>query len=373
MKAECTLENGVLTISVAAAGKRFAQTAAIPIYDMLGVCRATVEVTLDGDQSIPLRLGDSGKQIVASAFALFADAVSRIHYAERGYTGMYQYYDARCPFSPVDTYNSKAFNSAYRSIAMNANIIRMLRNSAYTPAVPFFSLLNAILYTEMVDKWGRIGITESVKDTYDVPEQKDAVYTLRYLEGSLDAIADAFSDRKAVDMATTAEAVFDISKDVWRVARTNILMALGRHDEAIPALREIVDSRRYSVAAGNEYDPNGGTILLLNVPDDVMRGHTIGYYTYADVLLMLAECYLATGNEASAAGLIKQVADVKGMNLTGNSIDDIAALRKKLFIPRYFAFQKRNGLGGYEPYQYLWPIPSNQLMMAGTWTQNPGY
>lgn len=111
----------------------------------------------------------------------------------------------------------------------------------------------------------------------------------------------------------------------------------------------------------------------LIVPDEVMSGHTIGYYTYADVLLTLAECNIATGNTAKATALIRQVADAKSLAVSGNNIEDIAALRKSLFLPRYFAFQKRNNLGGYQTYQNLWPIPPDQLDKSPGWTQKPGY
>lgn len=104
-----------------------------------------------------------------------------------------------------------------------------------------------------------------------------------------------------------------------------------------------------------------------------MQGHTMSYYSYADVLLLLAECNIATGNAAKATSLINQVAKAKNISVSGNGIADIETLRKQLFIPRYFAFQKRNNLGGYASYQHLWPIPSDQIAMSPGWTQNPGY
>lgn len=69
-------------------------------------------------------------------------------------------------------------------------------------------------------------------------------------------------------------------------------------------------------------------------------------------------------NTAKATALIRQVADAKSLAVSGNNIDDIAALRKSLFLPRYFAFQKRNNLGGYQTCQNLWPIPADQLDRA---------
>lgn len=373
MECERTYEDNILTIKVAKTEKRNVQTATIPLYDYMGVCQATVNVTLAGDPSIELKLGENGKQIVAATFAQFAKAISWMCYVEQGYTGMSQYFDVKCPMTPADTYNRNAFNAAYAAVARNANFAKTLESYGYYPAVPFFQLLNAILYTEMVDKWRRVGISESVKDDFDIPVQRDAEYTLRYLEARLDEISGVFTDKKADMHLTTPESVFDMSKDIWRVAKANVCLALGNYAEAMSCLQQIADSGRYALDSGNEYEPGDGTIMHLIVADEVMQGHSIGYYSYADVLLALAECNIVTGNDAKASVLIRQVAEAKDMTVCGNNIDDIAKLRRQLFIPRYFAFQKRNNLGGYEDYQHCWPIPYDQILSSHTWTQNPGY
>ncbi len=366
IKCDYSFLNNVLSIKVAKTEKRSQQSVSIPLYDMMGVCQATVNVTLDGDPSIEVKLSDTGKQIVDASLSNFAAALSWMFYVERGYTGMYRYYDVKCPFTPVDNYNRSAFTSAYNAIARNANFIR-------AAPVPFFKLLNAITYTEMIDKWGSIGILETIQQDGMVPGQEPAEYNLRYLDSQLDAIESSFADRKADSQFTDAESAFNISKDVWRLAKANISLALGQYSKAQTYLQQIVDGRRYSVTSGDEYDPNDGTILHLIVPDEVMHGHTIGYYTYADVLLSLAECHIAAGNESMASPLIRQVANAKGISVSGNNIEDIASLRKQMFLPRYFAFQKRNNLGGYEMYQRLWPIPIDQISMLPGWMQNQGY
>lgn len=370
---DCTLENNVLNITVAKSEKRYQQAVTIPLFDMMGVCQATVELTLAANPEIELKLTDTGQQMVADIFARFAKAISWMYYVERGYTGMYQYYDAVCPLEPYGRYNRSAFAAAYSSITQSTYLYKNLQAYGYTDATPFFRLLNAIVYTEMVDKWGRIGITETREDEFATPEQKEAEQTLLYLEAQLLELSDAFKDKKAESHLSTADQAFNMSKDVWRVAMANVYMALRQYSEAKTILEQIVDSHRYSLHSGNEYEPNDGMILHLIVPDEVMSGHTIGYYTYADVLLSLAECNIATGNTAKATALIRQVADAKSLAVSGNDIDAIAALRKVLFIPRYFAFQKRNNLGGYQAYQNLWPIPPDQLDRSHGWTQNPGY
>lgn len=61
------------------------------------------------------------------------------------------------------------------------------------------------------------------------------------------------------------------------------------------------------------------------------------------------------------------------ISVDGDFVTRVDALWRGLALTRYFAFQKRCGLGGYEPYQSLWPIPRGQLDAAPGWTQNPGY
>lgn len=372
IKYQYTYENNTLTIKVDKSERHATQTANVYLYDLMGDIRATVKITLAGDTSIPLTLGTTGKQIVGSYFDAFVKSLSWMYYVERGYTGMYQFFDVKCPLDVYDSYNNRAFNAAYTSVSLNARTAKLLASSEYADATPFFTLLNAINYTEMTDKWGRIGISELTTDEYQLPNQEVTETTLRYLENNLDKISSAFSEKKGL-LNTDPTEIFDMPKDIWRMAKANVYMALNEPSQAIPYLQEIVDSRRYSLSSGNEYEANSGTILYIIVPDEVMQGHTVSYYSYADALLLLAECYIDTNNTAKATSLIKQVANAKNITVSGDNIADIDNLRKKLFLPRYFAFQKRNNIGEYAAYQHLWPIPSSQLMFSPGWTQNPGY
>lgn len=372
IKYEYTYENNTLTIKVDKSERHAAQTANVYLYDLMGDVRATVKITLAGDTSIPVTLGTTGKQIVGSCFDAFVKSLSCMYYVERGYTGMYQFFDVKCPLGVYDSYNNRAFNAAYASVSLNARTAKLLALSDYADAAPFFTLLNAITYTEMTDKWGRIGISEMADDEYQLPKQETAETTLRYLENNLDKISSAFNEKKGL-VGTEPTEVFDMPKDVWRMAKANVYMALNEPSHAIPYLQEIADSHRYSLSSGNEYEANGGTILHIIVPDEVMQGHTISYYSYADALLLLAECYISTNNTAKATSLIKRVANAKNISVSGNNIADIDNLRKNLFLPRYFAFQKRNNIGGYTTYQTLWPIPGSQLSLSPGWTQNSGY
>lgn len=376
MSVTSTYENGTLTISVPKSERHTKQTATVVLYDQMGEVRVSVPVSLEAKPGTPSdskpELGEQGKTIVSASFAKLASSLSWMYYVERGYTGMYKFYDVQCPMAVYDSYNRRAFLDAYAAVSFNKQIIKSLTNAGYSDAIPYFTLLNVLTYTEMVDKWGNIGIVELSQDDPTVPAQQSASSTLRYLETKLDEISSCFSERK-LSTNFTADDAFDMPKDVWRLAKANVYMALNEPSNAIPYLQEIVNSHRYSLSSGNEHEANNGSILFVKVPDEVMQGHTMSYYSYADVLLLLAECNIATGNAAKASSLINQVAKTKNISVSGNNIADIETLRKKLFIPRYFAFQKRNNLGGYASYQRLWPIPSDQIAMSPGWTQNPGY
>lgn len=372
MRYEYTYEDNILTITVDKTQRHGSQTADVCLYDLMGTVRADVRITLAGDPSIPLVLGNDGRRIVSAGFEYFAKSLSWMYYVERGYTGMYRFYDVKCPMDVRDYHNGMAFNAAYASIAFNANTIRILSAAGHADATPYFTLLNAIGYTEMVDKWGRIGITESAGSDYEAPRQETAETVLRYIENSLDRISSSFNERNGLT-GFDADDAFDMPKDVWRMAKANVHMALGEPSRAATYLQEIVDGGRYALSPGNEYDANSGTILYVRVPDEVMQGHTMSYYSYADALLLLAECCHAAGNTAKASALVGEVARAKNIPVGGDVIGDIDNLRRQLYLPRYFAFQKRNGRGGYAGYQTLWPIPESEIMRAPGWTQNPGY
>jgi len=369
---EASLENDILTLKVDKSMRHHSQTANVYLYDMTGSVQADVKVTLGGNPDIPVILGETGKHLVRYSFERFAKALSWMYYIERGYTGMYEYYDLNCPIDVHNQFNRRAFSAAYASVLFNTHTGLSLESKGMNDASPYFHLLNAIIYTEMTDKWGHIGITGLSGSLAEVPQQETPETTLRYIASMLDKIRDCFNERDGLVDFDENEA-FAMSADVWRMAKANVCMALGQPSQAMPYLQEIVDGSRHSLSSGNEYEANSGTILHIHVPEEVMRDHTISYYSYADVLLLLAECHLAAGNKAKAESFIRQVADAKNIKTSGSCIDDIDMLRRQLFMPRYFAFQKRNSLGGYEPYQHLWPIPGSELDRASSWTQNPGY
>ena len=92
------------------------------------------------------------------------------------------------------------------------------------------------------------------------------------------------------------------------------------------------------------------------------------------------ECEIMTGNLAAAAadlGYLGSVKDPTYMPSPVTTPDELKAqlydMRVKLGTPRRLAFMRRNSIAGFEPWQYIWPIPAAQLNLASGWVQNPGY
>lgn len=98
---------------------------------------------------------------------------------------------------------------------------------------------------------------------------------------------------------TTPESVFDMSKDIWRVAKANVCLALGNYAEAMSCLQQIADSGRYALDSGNEYEPGDGTIMHLIVADEVMQGHSIV------IIVMLTYCLHSPNAISSQATMQK--------------------------------------------------------------------
>lgn len=375
---ESTYENGVLKIAVAKTERRSLQKAVVNLYDMMGEVRATVNVSLAGDPSINARreLGKTGRRVVNAAMEATATALSWMYYIERGYTGMYGFHGIQPPMNVSDDFNYTAFRKAYQAVAPLSSFISDLeRNEETSDAAPVFRLYRAIIYAEMADKWGNIGIYDSGDYMAEpqAPVQSTPAQILAYAAGELSQLSAAFYDEKASGLIDTIDKGFFISKDVWRAALANVYMQQGNYADALSLLQEIIDTNYYSLQPGNDYSQNAGSIFLLFVPDEVVSGHIMGYYTYTDAMLDKAECLYHQGDMTDADKIVRYVASTKAITVSGDLLPDIATIRKSLFIPHYFAFQKRNNLGRYEDYQKLWPIPAGELSRTPSWHQNPGY
>lgn len=342
----------------------------INLYDQSGELRATVHVTQKGNPNLDRGLGSGGKAVVAVCHEAMERALSHITYVERCYTGLMDQEGVKPPLSVNSLNNSSAYMWSANAIKDMNGFIATLTNGEVTEETPYYTLLKSIVYTEMADKWGNVAILEHINDSVPA-KQVTKTELLQYVRTGLDSISSVMDDEKSWGFTTDPVKLYRPSKDIWRMAMANVEMQLGGYGNAARLLQQIVDSGRYALVSGTGTGQSSETIWLMDLVDYPGYDKQLEYYTYPDVLLTLAECKVKLGKEAEANELIDRLATVKEMELTGNNaVENMDMLRLMLWLPRYFAFQKRNGLGGYEAYQHLWPIPTYEL---GTLTQNPGY
>lgn len=372
---ESKLNGNKLHIKITKTNSREEKTYSVPIYDMFGKAQASVSVKLAGDPSIEMTLGTDGGAIVNATVNSFATGFGWMYYTERGYTGMYPFHDVQVPFAPDNYYVGKCYNEAYLAIAHCNNFIDALKENNLPEATAMYNVLKAILYIELVDKWGNVIISDGIspENAYNIT-QSSASDVLNHALGLLNDADKYITKERTVAYATDENVMHGLSKDVTRAAKANAYMALGEYNTAATLLREIVDGNRYQLNSTNDYDmANKAVILGVQVPNEIVNGHAMPIYSYSDIVLALAECHYKRGNTAEASNLIKKVAIAKGLQTTGDIVEDLASIRKQLFTPHYFAFQKRNALGGYEEYQKLWPIPAREMTVNPNMRQNPGY
>lgn len=367
---EKSLANNVLHIKVEKSEKSYSQDATINLYDVFDNVQASVRVSLTGDPSIKLELSAQAQELVRNVYDIFTESQSWSYYVERGYTGLTNWNNVSCPLSPNDEYLSRAYQTSYQSIARCVEISYHLDNqNLYVPSA-FFKLLSAISHADLANKWGYIIIRREPNEFNAVQSSKEEA--LAYANSLLDAISDYFPEGKTAILPTNANEIYALTKDVWRAAKAHVLMLQGHYSSAATLLQQIENGNRYKLNSENEYDEtNDAAILMFLVNNQVAAGHKLPLFTYTDALLSLAECKYHLGNANQAKSLVNKVASAKNISVSGDVIADINTIRRKLLMPHYFEFQKRNNLGGYQSYQLLWPFPNGEVILG--LRQNPGY
>lgn len=356
----------MLLIQVNKSELRQNQCDSILLYDQTGKKRASVKVTLAGNPTISNELGLGGKQIVDACQHNMGRAMAQILFTESCYTGFIDNAAIKRPMTLDNMYNVTAYNEAVNAINYVNGYIKALTDGRVGEEIPYYVFLKSVLYTEMADKWGNLPVFEA-----EQPEQLTPTELLGYARSGLDSISEYFADRKSWGYATSPETAYRPTKDVWRVAMAHIDMRLGEYARAAEFLRQITESRRYDLTPDNRTELNTETVWMFDLVQSPGSENRTVYYSYPDVLLMLAECHHRLGDTAAALAIVNELASAKDIQLQSSDImANMELLRQCLCQPHYLAFQKRNSRGGYEQYQYLWPIPKAYI---GNMQQNPGY
>lgn len=247
----------------------------------------------------------------------------------------------------------------------------------------FFDIYSAIAYYNMVVFWGGVPyITEPITDvgTY-LPRDKESDI-IASLTTNLKAAIEYAEDKRNVAVPTLSDEALFLSKDVARIALADIYMYQGKYSDAKPLLEAIVNSGYYGLDAESTPRVDGRECIMAirssyGTRSSISGDQYIVLYSYADVLLSLAECEYRISGGTNGINRVNQILAKLALPPATDVMTGIKTGRKGLDLPGYFAFLKRNGIAksevGYEDYQLLWPIPANEIMTNPKMTQNPGY
>lgn len=370
---EKTLTNKELKLVISETGTRKTHTSEIHLYDFIGNKAATITVAQEGNPSLPLPgLGADAANVVLGSFSILNETMIYMQLVNVYGNDLWDMLDSTL----TTEYLSYDLWIGYYSALNYMNTVKRVDESHESAFGTYCSLYNAIAYYNMVTLWGGVPyVTEPIIDDSNgfMPSRMPENELLDTLQTILEAIIPELDEKKNV--YDKDYGFFYGSKDVARILLADIFMYRNQYEKARPYLIDVVASGHYSLASDS---------------DDIIMAYEGSSYsswtplfTYADVLLSLAECDNALGNIDEACENIKKVADAKhtfyGNYVIDNVLESIKTIRKDsmLNVIGLFAFLKRTGLAkselNLEDYQLLFPIPTMELQKNPNLTQNPGY
>lgn len=377
------LKDKTLTIEVAPAKSRATTSAIIPIYAFSGDQVASVSMSQEGNKSAGIpSLGIDGESLMSILLDDVSLAITMANEGDIYYTGLKSHSGFKVPLDPNSSNISRLWSRYYQAIRA-LNSIKAVDEEQLNVYAPYFNTYSAIMYYNMVVAWGDVPYMKDMSsyDSMSIPRTPSATIW-KSLETNLKDAIEYADEKKNVALATNMNDALFLSKDVARILLADIYMYQGRYSDAAPLLQKVFDNGFYSTESPlQSADKSRDAILTLFKRSDTKATLVDQDYTWifchTDVVLSLAECYIKLDNASKA----KKLFNIVGRGINGGdregTIEDIKNARATLMLPGYFAFLKRTGLAksevGYEDYQLLWPIPSQELMCNSSMTQNPGY
>lgn len=373
---EKTLTSDELKLVVSETRTKKTHVSEITLYDIAGKKAATITVTQEGNPELPVPgLGDDAASVVLGAFA----AMEMIMNYMSNEVNAYGNYEGALWTAPIDPNNNDLWHRYYNAINY-MNTLKWVDEIHESAFGAYCSLYNAIAYYNMVTLWGGVPyVTEPIIDDSErfSPSRMPENELLDTLQTILEAIIPELDEKKNVFDKDFG--FFYGSKDVARILLADIHMYRNQYDKARPYLNDVVETGHYSLAS----DSDVIMAYMHAIPPRYEQYDTLPLFTYADVLLSLAECDNALGDIEEACNYIKKVAEAKQTFNDVYVIDDIPeciSLIRRVSLPDVigrFAFLKRTGLAkselNLEDYQLLFPIPTYEIRMNPNLTQNPGY
>ncbi len=327
-------------------------------------------------------LGANGHLYFAAVAESFAQAMTMAIDGDRFYTLRASHPQLKAPLSPSysSLYNIWCYYYMFINRLVQVRQADLERRAIYKE---FFDIYSAIAYYNMVVFWGGVPyITEPITDvgTY-LPRDKESDI-IASLTTNLKAAIEYAEDKRNVAVPTLSDEALFLSKDVARIALADIYMYQGKYSDAKPLLEAIVNSGYYGLDAESTPRVDGRECIMAirssyGTRSSISGDQYIVLYSYADVLLSLAECEYRISGGTNGINRVNQILAKLALPPATDVMTGIKTGRKGLDLPGYFAFLKRNGIAksevGYEDYQLLWPIPANEIMTNPKMTQNPGY
>lgn len=376
---EDTIIGNTLRLKVTETKTRITKTTEIPIYDIVGNKVATITVTQEGNPELPRpRMGGDPQSVMLGGFSTLSYAMKDM----ANYVNAYSTLDESPLQAPLYATNYRVLDlwSRFYHAINYSNTVNYFDNKMEAAFGPYCTIFSSIIYYNIVTLWGdapyvtKPSISDEDNDNFYIARtEEDAL--LDSLQQNLEFILPELEDKKN---PYDTDPIY-CTKDVARMLLADIHMYRNDYDKAKPYLTEIVNTEHYSLA------PDSNIIMgyWMEIQTRAYNYYYIPLFTYSDVLLSLAECEHHLNNDNAAWENARIVAENYNTFATETAPDGIlqyiSAVRR-ISMPEVigrFSFLKRTGLAkselGFEDYQLLLPIPSNEIQKNPNLTQNPGY
>lgn len=392
MKMQATIADNVITIVVEPSTMRAPGKGEVCIYDYLGTKLATIVVNQAANEDAPTPgLSSDGEQYMAGVFSSVGEALAAVDQLERMYAHISSYGNIQAPMSADDYRISQTWSKLYVAFR-RINTIREIDATQLNVFGPYLDFYAGICYRWMTHLWGDVVyLTENPSMDNPYIPRTEVAQILNDLKERLE-YTDAFTEDKTYyGCSLSIRDMFFMPNNFAKILLGQVFMDMGEFSVASQMFRQVVDSGYYSL----DENPSDAVALegsnnpylfgmskntqTKSVPDN---GAYVIIFSYGDVMLSLAECYMRLGNSGEALRFVNQVGLAKGWeaqrNDTSKVLEYILELRKQEKYPYHFSFLKRNNLveselGISNPNYNLLPIPYSEVINNPNMTQNPGY
>src|SRR5574344_846122 len=385
---EKSIESNVLKIIVGKATSRYEQTLAVNIYDCLGNIVNTATLNIEGDKQakVPL-LGSTAKDVMTNTAKSLTSAYGLFNVVEQMY-----YYNKDIKQIPLSASDNRISDIWSKIFSANSRLL-LLKNADEQQKnlyQEYCDVFYSMYYYTLITGWGDVPYNygQPWGMEFSIPRvAKSTIFT--DLKTRLNSAIDVLEEKKNTS-TTDINGLFFVSKDVARIVLANIYMYEGEWASARTLLSKVRSNGYYQFEATDENDMNNKGLIFGF--DGTAYGNSrsrsitikqpliIPVQSLTEVYLLNAECEYRLGNSTEAKKLLSDVANTKGVSISSNDvITGIKEIRSKclLYNNNYFAFLKRNKLAisecGIQDYQQLFPIPSKEVVLNNSMTQNPGY